>query len=101
MDLKFSEYVRKPFVVEAIEITPENIEEIAKFVGTLHSGENGTKYITPNQHLVPNANFSVYPGFYMTRMNGHIRLYSRKIFRKRFVEQTAEKKEIVDILVGD
>ena len=33
MEVLFNHYIRKPFVVEAIQITPENIENIASVLG--------------------------------------------------------------------
>ncbi len=38
-------YVRKPFLVDAVEITEENIAELASFVGTLQTKDDGTIYI--------------------------------------------------------
>ncbi len=82
--MEFNEYVRKPFLVEAIEITEENIGEIAKYVGELREKDDGTPFIYVDRRLVPNI-FRVYPGFYMTRMGDHIRCYSRKVFNEQFV----------------
>lgn len=89
MELKFSEYVRRPFVVEAVEITKENIGEIASFVGELKEKEDGTPFILVDRRLVPNV-YRVYPGFFMTRMGDHIRCYSRKVFVEQFTEQTED-----------
>ncbi len=38
-------YVRKPFLVDATEITDDNIAELASFVGTLQTKDDGTIYI--------------------------------------------------------
>lgn len=83
--MEFTTFVRKPFVVEAIEITTENIEEAAKYIGDVREREDGTKYILVDRRLVPNVE-KVYPGFFMTKMGENIRCYSRKIFREQFVE---------------
>ena len=82
--MEFNEYVRKPFLVEAVEITEENIGEVAKYVGELREKDDGTPFIYVDRRLVPNI-FRVYPGFYMTRMGDHIRCYSRKVFNEQFV----------------
>jgi hypothetical protein len=89
--MHFAPFVRKPFVVQATEITKENIEEVAKYVGDLREEEDGTQYILVDKRLVPGV-FKVYPGFYMTKMGKNIRCYSRKIFREQFTEETAEIK---------
>ncbi len=83
--MEFTEYVRKPFLVDAVEITEENIGEIAKYVGELREKDDGTPFISVDRRLVPNI-FRVYPGFYMTRMGDHIRCYSRKVFNEQFVK---------------
>ena len=95
--LEFTEYVRKPFVVSACEITTENIAEVAKYVGELKSKEDGTPYIQVEKRLVPNI-FRVYPGFYMTRMGDNVRCYSRRVFLEQFREQTPEIKTWVDFM---
>jgi len=85
--MEFTTFVRKPFVVEAIEITEENIAEVAELIGTLKQKENGAPYIAVNRRLVPNL-FRVYPGFWMTKMGDgdNIRCYSKRVFQQQFVE---------------
>lgn len=95
--MEFSEYVRKPFVVEAVEVTVDNIAEIAKYVGELREKDDGTPFIFVDRRLVPNI-FRVYPGFFMTRMGDHIRCYSRKVFFEQFTPSTDEVREWVNFL---
>lgn len=92
--LDFSEYVRKPFTVEAVEVTEENIGEVAKYVGELKSKDDGTPFIQVDRRLVPNI-FRVFPGFYMTRMGDTVRCYSRKVFLEQF-ELVAPTIKIAD-----
>lgn len=87
MELK--PFVRKPFLVEAIEITEENIAEIAEHVGTLKFKEDGSPFIHVNTKKVPNV-YRVYPGFWMTKMGNNVRCYTKKIFTEHFVETTPE-----------
>lgn len=84
--MEFTTFVRKPFVVEAIEITTDNIEDVAKYIGDVREREDGTKYILVDRRLVPNVE-KVYPGFFMTKMGENIRCYSRKIFKEQFIEK--------------
>ena len=81
--MDFATYTRKPFKVEAIEITEENIFELAEFIGTVRKKEDGTPYIHVDKRLIPNV-FRVYPGFFMTRMGDNVRCYSPKIFKDQF-----------------
>ena len=97
--MNFTTFVRKPFVVQAIEVTPDNISEVAKYVGDLREKEDGTPYILVDHRLVPNVD-RVYPGFYMTKMGENVRCYSRKIFRDQFTEQSEEIKPWVEFMNG-
>ena len=95
--MEFNSYVRKPFIIEAVEITEENIEEVAELVGTLRKKEDGTPYIHVDRKLVPSI-FRVYPGFWMTRMDDNIRCYSKRTFQEQFVESTPEIVKWVDFI---
>lgn len=90
--MEFTEFVRKPFVVEAIEITTENITEIADFIGILREKEDGTPFISVDRRLIPNV-YRVFPGFWMTRMGDNIRCYSKKIFLEQFTPNSDVVKE--------
>jgi hypothetical protein len=95
--MDFTTFVRKPFVVEAVEVTAENIAEVAKYVGDLREKEDGTPYILVDRRLVPNV-FRVYPGFFMTKMGENVRCYSRKIFREQFTETTEKINAWVEFM---
>ena len=96
--MQFQTFVRKPFVVDAIEVTTANIAEVAKYVGDLREKEDGTPYILVDRRLVPNV-FRVYPGFFMTKMGENVRCYSRKIFKEQFMFQTDQIKPWVDFMI--
>lgn len=89
--MDFTTFVRKPFMVEAVQVTTENIAEVAKLVGTLrHDGSDEQKvYIQVDRRLIPNV-FKVYPGFWLTKMGDNIRCYSSHIFEGQFIEVTDE-----------
>lgn len=95
--MEFTKHVRKPFFVEAIKITNENIEELSEFIGTLKAKPNGAPYIQVDRRKVPNV-FRVYPGFWMTRMGDHIRCYANRVFDEQFVETTPEIEDWVAFL---
>jgi hypothetical protein len=85
MSINYNTFVRKPFKVEAVEITEENIAEIAPLIGELREREDDkTKFIYVDRRLVPNI-WRVYPGFFMTKMGDNIRCYSRRVFLEQFV----------------
>jgi hypothetical protein len=101
MSLEFTTYVRKPFVVQVVEITRENIEEVATFVGDLKHNENGDPYILVDNRMVPSVK-EVYLGFFMTRMGRNVRCFSRRIFAEQFMGITEEIQSWLDYLeAGD
>jgi hypothetical protein len=95
----FKEFVRKPFVVEAVEITTENIAECAKHIGDLCEKDDGSPFIQVERRLIPNVD-RVFPGYWMTRMDDSIRCYSKKVFKQQFVEQDADIKQWINYMNG-
>lgn len=95
--MEFATFVRKPFEVRAVEITEENIEEVATHVGDLRQKDDGTPYILVDRRLVPNVT-KVYVGFWMTKMGENVRCYSRKIFREQFMESDDSVQQWLDYI---
>lgn len=98
--MELAEFVRKPFTVEAVEVTVDNIEEIAELVGTLRHKDNGTPYIQVNRRLVPNI-VRVFPGFWMTKLGENIRCYSKHAFEEQFILSSEEIKSWVNFMNQD
>jgi hypothetical protein len=97
--MEFTKFVRKPFVVEGLEITRENIGEVAKFIGELREVDGLSPYIIVDERFVPNVD-RVYVGYFMTKMGSNVRCYSKNIFKKQFVEQTEQIRDLMDIIDG-
>lgn len=95
--MDFTKFVRKPFVVEAVEITAENIEDVAKEVGTVRKMQDGTPYISVDRRLSLNVE-KVYIGFWLTKIGSNIRCYSKKIFNNQFVQMCPEIEKWVNDL---
>lgn len=95
--MEMNEFIRKPFVVEAVEITEDNIYEVAKYVGDVIEEEGVQPYIQADRRLAPGAT-RVYIGFFMTRMNDHIRCYPRGLFFDQFTPLTGDVQKWVDFL---
>ena len=89
--MEFNTYTRRPFVVEAMEITDENIEEVAKMIGI--NGEvrekDDIKFIAVDKRIVPNIHRAT-AGWWLTRMGDNLRCYSPKIFNEQFELATAQ-----------
>ncbi len=95
--MDFTTFVRKPFKVEAVEVTEENIAEVAKLVGALREKDDGSPYIHVDRRLVPNV-YRVYPGFWMTKMGDNVRCYSQPVFINQFVESSEDIETWVKFL---
>lgn len=86
--MQFQTYQRRPFQVEAVQVTLENIEEIAEMVGVLKHKGDGTPYIEVEKDVkkakfVPNI-FNVHLGYWVTRMGNTTRCYSPKVFNSQY-----------------
>lgn len=91
-------YFRKPFVVEAVEITDDNIKELAHLIGTIQTKDDGTVYIKVDRTLVPNIQ-EVYIGFWLTKTgNNNVRCYRKRIFDRLFAVSDSEIEQLVSRL---
>lgn len=91
INIEFKNYVRKPFVVEAVEITADNIRELSPLIGEYGEDENGP-FIQADRAKVPTVQ-KVVPGYWVTRMGKNIRCYSSWVFPEQFVEATGMIQE--------
>ncbi len=92
-DMEFKQFVRKPFVVEAIEITTENIHELAELIGEFHVDSTGP-WIEADPDKVPTVT-KVTPGYWLTKMGKNIRCYSSRIFLEQFTESTPSIERVL------
>lgn len=98
--MELTTFVRKPFVVKAMEVTKENLPDLAKDIGKLREDDKGNAYIHVDRRIVPNV-FRVYPGYWVTYMGDNIRCYSKKVFREQFMETTPEIDGWIAYINGD
>lgn len=95
--MKTEQYVRKPFEVEAIQVTAENIEEVAKWcMGDVRhkSGPDGglTPYVKVRVHRPLNARQTeAYVGDWVLYAHRGYKVYTEKAFADNFVH--TETKE--------
>jgi hypothetical protein len=86
--MQFDRFIRKPFSVEAVQISYDNIEQIAGVLGELKE-KDGEKWIAIDRRLVPNIR-KAYVGWWVTKMDENYRAYSPKVFEKDFMNYTEE-----------
>ena len=82
--ITFHSFVRKPFLVEAVQITKENIGALAQLLGELKE-KDGEQWILIDRRIVPNIK-KAYVGWYVTRLDDNLRCYSPKVFDKEFTD---------------
>lgn len=92
-DMEFKHFVRKPFLVEAIEITTENIHELSDLIGEFKEDHTGP-YIEADPEKVPTVT-KVTPGYWLTRMGKNVRCYSNRIFTEQFTESTPSIERVL------
>lgn len=103
MTLEFTNYVRKPFAVEAIEVTEENIRDVARGlnIGTVKfDEETGEPYILVDKKKIPNVN-RVHPGYFVTKMGNNIRCYNPQVFPQQFTEITEDILQAMEDINGE
>lgn len=96
-------FLRRPFYIEATEITVDNIEEVAKLIGDLKHSEEGLyvgPYIQVDRAKLPTMH-QVYPGFFITKMGKNLRCYSPEVFHEQFTPKTGAISEWVDFVNRD
>lgn len=82
--MDFKNYKRKPFDVEAVEITEENFDEIAKLIGReVRENENGVKQIIVEPRVIPTVK-RVSIGWFLTRVGDNYRCYAPELFAEQF-----------------
>lgn len=89
--MEFTKFKRRPFEIEAVQITEENISELAEMTGELVPA-NGPDdpHIKINKRIVPNVH-RAYVGWWVTQMDDNIRCYAPKIFEEQFEPMNAQE----------
>lgn len=98
ISVEFTKFVRKPFTVEAVEVTVENIHELSSLIGEFGEDEHGP-YIQADRKKVPTV-YKVVPGYWVTRMGNQIRCYSNRVFLEQFVESFPAVEDMVKVING-
>lgn len=98
MTIEYQDFVRKPFVVKAVEITEDNIQDIADELGKLKYDEDtGVPYIAVEKGRVPNV-ARAQLGWFVTKHGKRTHCYAPKIFDEQFVENDEQIQLWVDSL---
>jgi hypothetical protein len=100
--MEYAVFARKPFKVQALEITKENMGEIAEMIGELRENERGIPYISVNRRIIPNI-FRAHIGFWVTVMgeDRRIRCMTRNTFLNQFVPCTSDVNDMLIEINGE
>lgn len=82
--MQFDTFVRKPFTVEAVEVTRENMHEISMLIeGELIEEDGEDPFIRVNSRKTPNLH-KVKLGAWLSKMGEKYRVYSKEVFMSGF-----------------
>jgi len=95
----FVPYLRRPFTVNAVQITDENIHEIVGIIGGVvrqkkEDDGSSTLYIRVDRRVIPNI-FKAYVGFWVTQLGSQYQCYSDKAFHSNFAAMTKDAKALM------
>lgn len=90
---EFTEFIRKPFKIKAVQITEENIEDLCELIGLeVKTKDDGTPYIKVNRKVVPYTH-QASPGWWVTEMGDQLRCYPDRVFTRQFTEHNEAWEE--------
>ena len=93
--MEFKAYSRKPFNVEAVQITDETFDDVFDMIGKeIKTSADGDKVIVIDRRIVPTVT-RAFKGFWVTRMGDNIRCYPDKVFTEQFEVTSEDSSERV------
>lgn len=100
MSIKTQKFARKSFPVDAVQVTPENMEDVAKWcAGTImHDGDKeghlSRDYISVRvAYPINPRQTQAYLGDWVLKSGKSFKVYTNSAFEKSFVPQESEKKQ--------
>lgn len=95
--LETKQYVRKPFHIDAVQVTSENIEEIARWVDSeIRSDRQDGRYVKVRVHNPRNEKQTkAFVGDWVLYAGTGYKVYTDKAFRKDF-QQVSDESKMVD-----
>lgn len=91
--MEYTEFVRVPFLVQAVQITEENFDDIFELIGKeIKELPGGKRYILIDRRIIPNGHKAQIGGW-VTSMNDKIRYYSKTAFEEQFTSDLAMFEE--------
>lgn len=84
--MKTSKYIRKPFAVDGIQVTAENMADVAAWCdGEIQSDYNSTSFIKVKvQRVLNERQTQAYVGDWVLSAGTGFKVYTEKAFRNSF-----------------
>jgi hypothetical protein len=94
--MQTSKFTRKPFEVDAVQVTAQNIDEVAKWCqGEVSTDTDGNKYVKVRVLRVLNERQTqAFIGDWVLYAGTGYKVYTAKAFSKSFVEKTDELRTV-------
>ena len=94
-------FARKPFFVDAVRVTSENMERVAEWcqgdVNTIDTGQSEERYVKVRVHRPMNdRQTQAFVGDWVLYAGTGFKVYTPKAFEKSFEEVTASSEETAD-----
>lgn len=103
MSVQPTKYVRKAFAVEAVEVTRDNVEEVAEWCGgevKTSPGKGGRRQQqfvkVPVKNPLNDRQTRAYPGDWVLSAGAGFKVYTQKAFSASFEEQSDRMFEVVE-----
>ena len=100
--MKTNQYVRKPFFVDAVQVTEENMAEVAKWCnGTLEAGDDARPdpyiHVDVKRPLAERQTRAFVGDWILSSGNG-FKVYTNVSFEKNFEDVNHKLSELTDVL---
>ena len=95
-------YARKPLIVDAVQVTEENMLEVAKWCkGKVYADKNNQMVIEVKVlHPLSSNQNTALPGDWILKSNQGFKIYADSAFKKGFEKVKSSDEEIGDALRG-
>jgi hypothetical protein len=96
--IEFTPYIRKPYRVDALKVTGNNIHVVAELIeGTVETAQDGKTFIRTHRKVVKNVD-NIWPGFFLTKVRKKTLAYPSRLFYRNYVEPTEDVEDFVVFL---
>jgi hypothetical protein len=95
-------FVRRPMVVEGVEVTADNIQDVANWCNgqVRTSGKRGRYIKVPVKRALRDRQTMAYVGDWVLKAGSGFKVYNPKAFKGMFNEQVEEMLDVIERMVS-